>query len=57
MNWLTDNRLAIIALSAIAGMLIFATLPAGVSNVMSTIAGGLIGFLQGQRGRTNGETP
>ena len=55
MNWLTDNRLTILALSVIAGMLIFATLPAGVSNVMSAIAGGLIGFLQGHR--TNGDAP
>lgn len=55
MNWLTDNRLTIIALSAIAGMLIFATMPSGASDVMSAIAGGLIGFLQGKR--SNGDAP
>lgn len=55
MTWLTDNRLTILALSVIAGMLIFSTIPPGASDVMSAIAGGLIGFLQGQR--TKGDAP
>lgn len=47
MNWLTDNRLALLLLAAIAGALIVHAVPGPNDNLVSAIVGGLIGFLTG----------
>ncbi len=47
MNWLTDNRLVILLLAGLAGVLVFQAVPGPNGQLVSAILGGLIGFVTG----------